>query len=214
MQEASNGVAWLGTASKPILDAVGVQIDFRRFFSGSYVPTTLQSCHCGACAYPIPQPVKRVLFLADPSQTNCQHEDFLLSEIIAGSNRLRYPQAKRALLSLVHTDAIPRPGVSSESITGNTLPESPVSPQAIVIKFGPVACSSERRSNFRIGLQLAFTGNPNKEIVHESKIEGTFFGWMACAFLALASLSLAQTLSKAPLKTPTQHPPRRRNSWT
>src|SRR6267378_3723931 len=80
MQEASNGVAWLGPASKPILDAVGVQFDFRR------VLQRVVRYH---------DPVKRVLFLADPSQTNCQHEDFLLPEIIAGSIRLRYPATEK-----------------------------------------------------------------------------------------------------------------------
>src|SRR5258708_25434815 len=35
------------------------------------------------------------------------------------------------------------------------------------------------------------------------KLRAAFFGWMACAFLALASLSTAQTPSKAPSKTPT-----------
>jgi len=35
------------------------------------------------------------------------------------------------------------------------------------------------------------------------KLRAAFFGWMACAFLALASLSIAQTPSKAPSKTPT-----------
>ncbi len=35
------------------------------------------------------------------------------------------------------------------------------------------------------------------------KLRAAFFGWMACAFLALASLSMGQTPSKAPSKTPT-----------
>ena len=34
------------------------------------------------------------------------------------------------------------------------------------------------------------------------KLRAAFFGWMACAFLALASLSMGQTPSKAPSKTP------------
>ncbi len=35
------------------------------------------------------------------------------------------------------------------------------------------------------------------------KLRAAFFGWMACAFLALASLSMGQTPSNAPSKTPT-----------
>jgi DNA uptake protein ComE-like DNA-binding protein len=34
------------------------------------------------------------------------------------------------------------------------------------------------------------------------KLRAAFFGWVACAFLALASLSVAQTPSQAPSKTP------------
>ncbi len=34
------------------------------------------------------------------------------------------------------------------------------------------------------------------------KLRAAFFGWMACAFLALASLSMAQTPSNAPSKAP------------
>jgi competence protein ComEA len=34
------------------------------------------------------------------------------------------------------------------------------------------------------------------------KLRAAFFGWMACAFLALASLSMAETPSQAPSKTP------------
>src|SRR5882762_1746551 len=96
MQEASNGVAWLGTASKPILDAVGVQFDFRRVLQRVVRSHDLYSPAIAGLAFvQYHNPVKRVLFLADPSQTNCQHEDFLLPEIIAGSNRLRYPASEK-----------------------------------------------------------------------------------------------------------------------
>src|SRR5258705_13923126 len=96
MQEASNGVAWLSPASKPILDAVGVQLDFRRVLQRVVCSHDLYSpAIAGLALIQYHNPVKRVLFLADPSQTNCQHEDFLLSEIIAGSNRLRYPASEK-----------------------------------------------------------------------------------------------------------------------
>src|ERR1700674_3779832 len=92
VQKASNGIARLGPASKPILDAVRVQLDFRWVFQRVVRSHDFYSPAVAGLAFiQHHNPVKRVLFLADPSQTNCQHEDFLLWEIIAGSARLRYP---------------------------------------------------------------------------------------------------------------------------
>src|SRR3984893_18272391 len=92
VQEASDRVARLGTASKPILDAVGVQLDFRRGLQRVVRSHDFDSSAVAGFAFiQHHNAVKRVLFLADPSQTDCQHGDFLLWEIIASSARLRYP---------------------------------------------------------------------------------------------------------------------------
>src|SRR6202022_562410 len=92
MQEASDRVARLGSASEPILDAVRVQLDFRRILQRVVRSNNFYSSAVAGLAFiQHHNPIERSFFLTNPSQTNCKHEDFLLQEIIAGSAGLRYP---------------------------------------------------------------------------------------------------------------------------
>jgi hypothetical protein len=80
VQEASNCVTRLSSASHPILDTVSIQLDFRRLLQRIVRSHDLYGPAVAGFAFiQYYNPVKGLFFLAKPSQTNCQHEDFLLS---------------------------------------------------------------------------------------------------------------------------------------
>src|SRR5690242_2592018 len=72
LQEASNCVTGLCSASHPIFDAVSVQLDFRRLLQRIIGPYDLYGPAIAGFAFiENYNPVERLLFLAKPSQTNC-----------------------------------------------------------------------------------------------------------------------------------------------
>src|ERR1700686_3711049 len=74
-QEASDSVAGLRSTAKPVLDALGIELDFRRVFQRIVGSHDLhRSAIAGLTLVEHHNTIKWLLLLAYPSQTNCQHE--------------------------------------------------------------------------------------------------------------------------------------------
>src|SRR3984957_428099 len=73
-QETDDGIAGLGTAPQPILDAFGVELDLRRILEWVVGPHDFDKATvAGAPLVDHHYAITRHLLLANPSQTNRQH---------------------------------------------------------------------------------------------------------------------------------------------
>ena len=85
---------------KPVLHALGIQLDCRRLLERIVGPHDLD--RPAITGFPLVEDhnaVKRLFLLAKSSQADCQHVYFLLPRIIAGSAYLRYPAERQGPLT-------------------------------------------------------------------------------------------------------------------